>query len=152
MWSSRTFEGLYPDLMNHAEIRAKPVCQALRGVGIVVAGAGPVGGAVIDPVPRVERVFYGLLGEIVGAGGPDAVQDAVHGGLGGDEGAPEVGVDDVVPVAGAGVGVAAGVGGGRRAGDDDRAGEVGDLGAYPAAQGLAEFAVDHCMGRGEIPN
>ena len=100
----------------------------------------------IDPVPRVERVLYGLLGEIVGGGGPDAAEDEVHGGLGGDEGAPEVGVDDVVPVAGAGVGVAAGVGGGRRAGDDDRAGEVGDLGAYPAAQGLAEFAVDHCMG------
>jgi hypothetical protein len=43
------------------------------------------------------------------------------------------------------LGVVAGLGGGRRrSGHLDHAGEAGDLGAYPQAQALAEFVVDHC--------
>uniref|UniRef100_A0A0A9FKM9 Uncharacterized protein n=1 Tax=Arundo donax TaxID=35708 RepID=A0A0A9FKM9_ARUDO len=91
---------------------------------------------------------------MVGAGGADAAQDAVCGGLGGDEGAAEVGIYHVVPLAAAERRVMARVGGkrGRRRGRRrlplsahlDRVGEAGDLGAYPQAQALAKFVVDDC--------
>jgi hypothetical protein len=147
-----TFERLYPYLINDTQIRVEPVCQALRLVGVVRAAAGPVGREVVHPVLRLERVLHALGGEIVGAGGADAVQDAVRGGLlGGDEGAAEVGVYPVVLLAAPLLGVLAGLGGARggrrRSGDLDRAGEVGDLGAYPHAQALAEFVVDYCRQR-----
>jgi hypothetical protein len=144
-----TFERLYPYLINDTQIRVEPVGQALRVVGVVRAAAGPVGRAVVHPVLRLERVLHALGGEIVGAGGADAVQDAGRGGLlGGDEGAAEVGVYPVVLLAAPLLCVLAGLGGARggrrRSGDLDRAGEVGDLGAYPHAQALAEFVADYC--------
>uniref|UniRef100_A0A0E0CU59 Uncharacterized protein n=1 Tax=Oryza meridionalis TaxID=40149 RepID=A0A0E0CU59_9ORYZ len=98
------------DLIDDAHITVEPVRQGLWCVGIVVAAAGPVGGAVLDPIVWYERVLDGLVGEVVGAGGADALQDAVHGGAVGDEGAAEVGVDPVVPLEGLALDAMAGLG------------------------------------------
>ena len=149
----RTFVRAHPDLINQAEIRGEPVGQALGGVGVVLAAAGPVRVAVVHPFMRHERVLHGLVGEEVGAGGADAAHDEVHGGLGGDEGAEEVGVGRVLPLAGPALSVLAGLGRGRggrrRPGHHDRAGEAGGLRAYPPTQALAESVLDHCMRRGK---
>lgn len=145
---ARTFVGAYPDLINEADIRGEPVGQGLGDVGVVLAAAGPVGVAVVHPLLRDERVLDGLVGEVVGAGGADAAHDELHGGFAGHERAGEVGEGRVLPLAGPVLGVLAGLGRGgrRRAGHHDRAGEGGGLRAYPPAQALAEFVLDHCMG------
>ena len=140
---------MYPDLIDNAQIRAQPVGQALRHVRVVLAPARPVGWTVTHHLPWIERVLHPLGRETVGARGTDAVQDAVHEGLGlgGDEGAAEVGVCPVILL-----GVMAGPGGGRRERWDrrrfahlNRAGEAGDLRAYPQAEALAEFIGDNCI-------
>ena len=148
----RTFVGAHPDLINHAEVRGEPVGQALGGVGVVLAAAGPVRVAVVHPFMRHERVLHALVGEEVGAGGADAAHDEVHSGLGGDDRAGEVGVGRVLPLAGPALSVLAGLGRGRgglrrrrRTGHHDRAGEAGGLRAYPPTQALAEFVLGHCM-------
>lgn len=142
-----TFEWLQLDLIDDAHITVEPVRQGLWCVGIVVAAAGPVGGAVLDPIVWYERVLDGLVGEVVGAGGADALQDAVHGGAVGDEGAAEVGVDPVVPLEGLALDAMAGLGVRRlrrRSAHLLRAGEIGDLRAYPQAYALAEFVLNNC--------
>lgn len=144
---SCTFEWLQLDLIDDAHITVEPVRQGLWCVGIVVAAAGPVGGAVLDPIVWYERVLDGLVGEVVGAGGADALQDAVHGGAVGDEGAAEVGVDPVVPLEGLALDAMAGFGVRRlrrRSAHLLRAGEIGDLRAYPQAYALAEFVLNNC--------
>ena len=146
-----TFEWLQLDLIGDAHITVEPVRQGLWCVGIVVAAAGPVGGAVLDPIVWYERVLDGLVREIVGAGGADALQDAVHGGAVGDEGAAEVGVDPVVPLEGLELDAMAGLGVRRyrwwlqrRSAHLLRPGEIGDLWAYPQAYALAEFVLNNC--------
>lgn len=141
-----SFEWLQLDLIDDAHITVEPVRQGLWCVGIVVAAAGPVGGAVLDPIVWYERVLDGLVGEVVGAGGADALQDAVHGGAVGDEGAAEVGVDPVVPLEGLALDAMAGLGVRRlrrRSAHLLRAGEIGDLRAYPQAYALAEFVLNN---------
>ncbi|EEC79564.1 hypothetical protein OsI_20697 [Oryza sativa Indica Group] len=139
------------DLIGDAHITVEPVRQGLWCVGIVVAAAGPVGGAVLDPIVWYERVLDGLVREIVGAGGADALQDAVHGGASGDEAAAEVGVNPVVPLEGLELDAMAGLGVRRyrwwlqrRSAHLLRPGEIGDLWAYPQAYALAEFVLNNC--------
>lgn len=136
---------MYPDLIDNAQIRAESVGQALRHVRVVLAPARPVGWTVNHHLPWIECVLHPLGRETICARGTDAVQDAVHEGLGGDEGASEVGVYPVVLL-----GVMAGPGAGRRERWDrrrfahlNRAGEAGDLGEYPQAEALAEFVGDN---------
>jgi hypothetical protein len=154
---ARTFERAYPDLLDDAEIRGERVGQALGNIRVVLAAAGPVGGAEVNHVVRHERVLDGLVGEVVGAGGADAAHDEVRGGLAGDERAGEVGVGRVLPIAGPALGDLAGLARGvrrrrrrrRQSGHHDRAGEAGGLRTYLPAQVLAEFVHGDCTGGGE---
>ena len=138
-----TFEWLYPDLVDDAEIGGEPVGQGLGRLSVVLAPAGPVGGALVDAFLRLEGVLDGLVGEVVGAGGAEAVQDAVDGGVGGEDGAAEVGVDPELRLGGVAAGPGGGGGGGRRHLDGGR--EGGRLRAQPLAELLAEVVLRHCV-------
>ena len=145
----KRFEWLQLDLLDEAEIGLEAIYEALGHGGVPLAAAGPVGGPVgLEVVDGLEGVLDGLVGEVVGAGGADAVDDAVPGLVGREEAVAEVRVHPVELLVlgarpGGGVLVPACRGSGAGGGGDVDLGEGGDLRAGPQALQLAELVVDN---------
>lgn len=92
----KRFERLHLDLVNEAEISLEAIYEALGGVGVPLAAAGPIGGpGGVELIDGLKGVLYCLLGEVVGTRGAYAVEDAVPGVVGREQAVGEVRVHPV---------------------------------------------------------